>query len=68
MFSTASQAMHKIKLGQLERAVIDTRNEKIFLNRVGGQVLMVTAESSAKTGLVAVNIKRAIERIKNLSS
>jgi len=68
VFSTASQAMHKIKLGQLERAVIDTRNEKIFLNRVGGQVLMVTAESSAKTGLVAVNIKRAIERIKNLSS
>ncbi|MDQ7798754.1 MAG: tetratricopeptide repeat protein [Candidatus Edwardsbacteria bacterium] len=67
VFSTASEAMQKVKLGQLERAVIDTRNEKIFLNRVGGQVLMVTAESSAKTGLVAVNIKRAIERIKNLS-
>jgi predicted regulator of Ras-like GTPase activity (Roadblock/LC7/MglB family) len=68
VFSTASQAMEKIKLGQLERAVIDTRDEKIFLNQVGGQVLMVTAESSAKTGLVAVNVKRAIERIKNLSS
>jgi predicted regulator of Ras-like GTPase activity (Roadblock/LC7/MglB family) len=68
VFSTASEAMQKVKLGELERAVIDTRNEKIFLSRVGGQVLMVTAESSAKTGLVAVNIKRAIERIKNLST
>lgn len=68
VFSTASEAMQKVKLGELERAVIDTRNEKIFLNRVDGQVLMVTAESSAKTGLVAVNVKRAIERIKNLSS
>lgn len=68
VFSTASEAMQKVKLGELERAVIDTRNEKIFLNRVGGQVLMVNAESSAKTGLVAVNVKRAIERIKNLSS
>jgi len=68
VFSTASQAMQKVKLGDLERAVIDTKNEKIFLNRVGGQVLMVTAESSAKTGLVAVNVKRAIDRIKSLSS
>ncbi|MBU1356490.1 MAG: tetratricopeptide repeat protein [Candidatus Edwardsbacteria bacterium] len=66
VFSTATQVMQKVKLGELERVVIDTRNEKIFLNRVGGQVLMVTAESSAKTGLVAVNVKRAIERIKNL--
>lgn len=68
VFSTASQAMQKVKLGELERVVIDTKNEKIFLNRAGTQVLMVAAESSAKTGLVAVNVKRAIDRIKSLSS
>ncbi len=68
VFTSASEAMQKVKLGELERVVIDTRNEKIFLSRVGSQVLMVTAESSAKTGLVAVNVKRAIDRIKNLSS
>lgn len=66
VFSIASQAMQKIKLGNLERAVIDTRNEKIFLSRAGSQVLSVAADSSAKVGLVAVNLKRAIERIKNL--
>lgn len=66
VFSIASQAMQKIKLGNLERAVIDTRNEKIFLSRAGSQVLSVAADSSAKTGLVAVNIKRAVERINNL--
>jgi predicted regulator of Ras-like GTPase activity (Roadblock/LC7/MglB family) len=68
VFTTATQAIGKINLGELERVVIDTKNEKIFLNRVGSQVLMVSAESTAKTGLVAVNIKRAIDRIKNLAA
>lgn len=67
VFSIASQAMQKIKLGNLERAVIDTRNEKIFLSRAGSQVLSVAADSSAKVGLVAVNLKRAVERLNALS-
>lgn len=67
VFSIASQAMQKVKLGTLERAVIDTKDDKIFLSRAGSQVLSVAADSSAKVGLVAVNVKRAVERLNNLS-
>jgi len=67
IFKTASQALQKIKLGQLERIVIETGDEKIFLRQAGRMVLMISADSSAKVGLVMVNSRRAAEQAENLA-
>jgi predicted regulator of Ras-like GTPase activity (Roadblock/LC7/MglB family) len=67
IFKTASQALQKIKLGQLERIVIETGDEKIFLRQAGRMVLMISADSSAKVGLVMVNSRRAAEQAENLT-
>jgi len=63
IFKTATEAMNKIKLGALERVVIETATEKVFLRRAGPLLLLLSAEQSVKMGLVAVNTKRAVERI-----
>jgi len=67
IFKTATQALQKIKLGQLERIVIETGDEKIFLRQAGRMVLMISADSSAKVGLVMVNSRRAAEQAENLA-
>jgi predicted regulator of Ras-like GTPase activity (Roadblock/LC7/MglB family) len=67
IFKTASQALQKIKLGQLERIVIETGDEKIFLRQAGKMVLVISADSSAKVGLVMVNSRRAAEQAENLA-
>ena len=63
IFRTGAEAMDKIKLGALERVVIETATEKVFLRRAGPLLLLLSAENSVKMGLVAVNTKRAVERI-----
>ncbi|MBI5805207.1 tetratricopeptide repeat protein [candidate division TA06 bacterium] len=67
IFKTAFEALKKIKLGELERIVIETGDEKIFLRQAGRMVLMISADSSAKVGLVMVNSKRAAEQAENLA-
>ena len=67
IFKTASQALQKIKLGQLEKIVIETGDEKIFLRQAGKMVLLISADSSAKVGLVMVNSRRAAEQAQNLA-
>jgi|GEM_PF-1366679 predicted regulator of Ras-like GTPase activity (Roadblock/LC7/MglB family) len=68
VFKTAVQAIAKIKLGDLERIVIETDREKIFLRQAGRMMLMIAAEPAAKVGLVMVNSKRAAEQIETISS
>lgn len=63
VYAIAAKAMEKIKLGKLERVVIDTKTEKLFLSRTGAQVLIISAENSAKVGLVTVSLKKALDRI-----
>jgi len=67
IFKTAFEALKKIKLGELERIVIETGDEKIFLRQAGRMVLMISADFSAKVGLVMVNSKRAAEQAENLA-
>lgn len=67
IFKTAFEALKKIKLGELERIVIETGDEKIFLRQAGRMVLMISADSSAKVGLVMVNSKRAAEQAENMA-
>jgi len=67
IFKTAHEALRKIKLGELERVVIETGDEKIFLRQAGRMVLVISADSSAKVGLVMVNSKRAAEQANNLA-
>ncbi len=66
VYSTAAKATEKIKLGELQRVIIDTKAEKLFLSRVGSQVLIISAENSAKVGLVAVSLKKALDKIRGL--
>lgn len=61
---TGRESMQRIRMGELERIVIDTASEKIFLNRAGPMLLLVSAETSAKVGLVAVNTRQAVDRVK----
>ena len=63
IFRTGAEAMNEIKLGALERVVVETATEKVFLRRAGPLLLLLSAENSVKMGLVAVNTKRAAERI-----
>jgi predicted regulator of Ras-like GTPase activity (Roadblock/LC7/MglB family) len=67
VFKAAIQAIAKIKLGELERIVIETDREKIFLRQAGRMMLMISAEPAAKVGLVMVNSKRAVEQIESIS-
>ncbi|MDI6740738.1 MAG: roadblock/LC7 domain-containing protein, partial [Candidatus Edwardsbacteria bacterium] len=67
IFRTAAEAMRKIKLGALERVIVETATEKVFLRRAGPLLLLISAEKSVKMGLVAVNSKRAVERIATLA-
>jgi predicted regulator of Ras-like GTPase activity (Roadblock/LC7/MglB family) len=67
IFKTAFEALKKIKLGELERIVIETGDEKIFLRQAGRMIMMISADSSAKVGLVMVNSKRAAEQAENLA-
>lgn len=67
IFKTAHEALKKIKLGELERIVIETGDEKLFLRQAGKMVLMISADPSAKVGLVMVNSKRAAEQAENLA-
>lgn len=67
IFKTASEALKKIKLGEMERIVIETSNEKIFLRQAGRMVLLISADVSAKVGLVMVNSKRAAEQADKLA-
>lgn len=64
IFKTGRESMQKIRMGELERIVIDTAGEKIFLNRAGPMLLLVSAETSAKVGLVAVNTRQAVDRVR----
>lgn len=64
IFRTGRESMQKIKMGELEKIVIDTAGEKIFLNRAGPMLLLVSAETSAKVGLVAVNTRQAVDRVR----
>jgi predicted regulator of Ras-like GTPase activity (Roadblock/LC7/MglB family) len=64
IFKTGRESMQKIRMGELEKIVIDTAGEKIFLNRAGSMLLLVSAETSAKVGLVAVNTRQAVDRVK----
>lgn len=64
IFRTGRESMQKIRMGELERIVIDTAGEKIFLNRAGPMLLLVSAETSAKVGLVAVNTRQAVDRVR----
>lgn len=64
IFKTGREAMQKIRMGELEKIVIDTAGEKIFLNRAGPMLLLVSAETSAKVGLVAVNTRQAVDRVR----
>jgi predicted regulator of Ras-like GTPase activity (Roadblock/LC7/MglB family) len=67
IFRTGQDAIQKVKMGDIERVVIDTTDQKIFLNRAGPLLLLVSADPAAKVGLVAVNSKQAVERIKALA-
>lgn len=67
IFRTAAEAMRKVKLGALERVIIETATEKVFLRRAGPLLLLLSAETSVKMGLVAVNGKRAAERVAALA-
>lgn len=64
IFRTGRESMQKIRMGELEKIVIDTAGEKIFLNRAGPMLLLVSAETSAKVGLVAVNTRQAVDRVR----
>lgn len=64
IFRTGREAMQRIRMGELEKIVIDTASEKIFLNRAGPMLLLVSAETSAKVGLVAVNTRQAVDRVR----
>ncbi len=64
IFKTGRESIQRIKMGELEKIVIDTASEKIFLNRAGPMLLLVSAETSAKVGLVAVNTRQAVDRVK----
>ena len=67
VFGTAAEAMGRIRLGALERVVVETATEKVFLRKAGPLLLLLSAEKSVKMGLVAVNSKRAAERIAALA-
>jgi predicted regulator of Ras-like GTPase activity (Roadblock/LC7/MglB family) len=67
IFRTAAESMRKIKLGALERVIVETAAEKVFLRKAGSLLLLLSAEKSVKMGLVAVNSKRAVERIASLA-
>lgn len=67
IFKTATEAMRKIKLGTLERVIVETATEKVFLRKAGPLLLLLSAERSVKMGLVAVNSKRATERVAALA-
>ncbi|HBE72664.1 MAG TPA: hypothetical protein DDW31_00925 [candidate division Zixibacteria bacterium] len=64
IFKTGRESMQRIRMGELEKIVIDTASEKIFLNRAGPMLLLVSAETSAKVGLVAVNTRQAVDRVR----
>lgn len=65
IFKTGAEAMNRIRMGQLERIIIDTSSEKLFLNRADPLLLLVSAEPSAKMGLVAVNTRQAVDRVRS---
>ncbi len=67
IFKTAYEALKKIKLGELERIVIESGDGKIFLRQAGRMVLLISADVSAKVGLVMVNSKRAAEQAEKLT-
>jgi len=67
IFKTAYEALKKIKLGELERIVIESGDGKIFLRQAGRMVLLISADVSAKVGLVMVNSKRAADQAEKLT-
>ena len=67
IFKTGAEAMGRIRMGQLERIIIDTSSEKLFLNRADPLLLLVSAEPTAKMGLVAVNTRQAVDRVRSLT-
>ncbi len=64
IFKTGQEAMQRIGMGDLEKIVIDTVSEKVFLHRAGPMLLLVSAETTAKVGLVAVNTRQAVDRVR----
>ncbi|MEW6685106.1 MAG: roadblock/LC7 domain-containing protein [Candidatus Edwardsbacteria bacterium] len=63
IYNTAKDSLQRINLGEFERGVIETSEERIFLAKAGEGVLVVLAKEIAKQGLIIVTTKRTVERI-----
>lgn len=66
IFETACHSIERMRLGQLDRGIVETSSGRLYLTGMGESTVVLLTRDDTKMGLVLMRMKKVMERVRRV--